>query len=394
MMQRTRYLIAPNSTYDRLTGYKPGEACSRRDLVLDLIRSLDKRGIKLMLYWTGDGPRQDPQAAKGLGGWNGKITDVYAQNWADVAAEYSKRYGDKVHGWWVDGCYGHIGYNDERWGILSRGLKSGNPKAIVALNNPSMTRANSGTDHEDFTTGEVDSLSDIPDSRWRDGKQFHLLSFLGSYWGNPGVRYKPDFLIDFVGSVNDAGGVITLDVAQYRDGSLDKEQVAALKAMNEGLKKRITEKDLWKSRAPVPAGNLACWKPARLLSVDGKNSLPANGGGGYVHLAKHGVDGDPETDAQASGQYAWAYEVDLIEPATVSSASVTFGKAFATHFHVECSTDRKAWTQAAEVTGHAGGKWQGKFKPAKARYVRIRALKPDGPGQPGGQMSVAELDIR
>src|SRR6516165_5746162 len=42
MMQRTRYLIAPNATYDRLAGYKPGEACSTRDLVQDLHRSLNK----------------------------------------------------------------------------------------------------------------------------------------------------------------------------------------------------------------------------------------------------------------------------------------------------------------------------------------------------------------
>src|SRR5208282_2891829 len=66
MMQRTRYLIAPNATYDRLTGYKPGEACSTRDLVRDLYKSLHKRGIKLMLYWTGDGPYEDAQAAKAM----------------------------------------------------------------------------------------------------------------------------------------------------------------------------------------------------------------------------------------------------------------------------------------------------------------------------------------
>jgi len=110
MMQRTRYLVAPNATYDRLTGYKPGEACSTRDLVADLSRSLEKRGLKLLLYWTGDGPREDAPAAKGLGGWNGQVSDPYVQNWADVAAEYSWRYGDKVKGWWVDGCYAHIGY--------------------------------------------------------------------------------------------------------------------------------------------------------------------------------------------------------------------------------------------------------------------------------------------
>ncbi len=89
MMQRTRYIIAPNETYNRLTGYKTGEACSTRDLVADLIASLKKRDIKLMLYWTGDGPRQDAQGAKGMGGWNGKISDQYVQNWTDARTDDS-----------------------------------------------------------------------------------------------------------------------------------------------------------------------------------------------------------------------------------------------------------------------------------------------------------------
>lgn len=163
-MQRTRYLIAPNATYDRLTGYKPGEARSTRDLVADLYRSLDKRGIKLMLYWTGDGPREDAQAARGMGGWNGQVSDQYVRNWAAVAAEYSRRYGDKVKSWWVDGCYAHIGYNEARWRVLSQGVKAGNPHAIIALNNPAMAYANSSTDCDDFTTGEVNAFTDIPEA--------------------------------------------------------------------------------------------------------------------------------------------------------------------------------------------------------------------------------------
>lgn len=393
MMQRTRYLIAPNATYDRLTGYQPGEACSRRDLVEDLYQSLDRRGVKLMLYWTGDGPRQDPQAAEGMGGWHGKVTDEYVRNWADVAAEYSTRYGTKVHGWWVDGCYGHIGYNDHRWGILAKSLKAGNPKAIIALNNPSMSHANSSSDHEDFTTGEVNHFTDIPDGRWRDGKQFHVLSHLGPNWGTPGTRYTAAWLTDYVGAVNDAGGVVTIDVAQYRDGSIDPKQIEVVKDMAAGLKKRGIHREPWKTRPQVPPGNLACWKPAKLLSLDGTRALPPNGGGGRSHPGRAGADGDPQTDAQPGGEYPWTYELDLLDTVPVSRAVLTFGKAYATHFEILLSTDRKSWTQVAEVTGHDGGRWQGSFAAAQARFVRIRALKPDGANQPGGQMSVAELEI-
>jgi hypothetical protein len=390
MMQRTRYLIAPNATYDKLTGYQPGEACSTRDLVADLHRSLDKRGIKLMLYWTGDGPREDAQAARGMGGWNGKVTDEYVRNWADVVAEYSRRYGDKVKGWWVDGCYAHIGYNEAHWRSLTQGLQAGNPRAIIALNNPAMSHANSSTDCDDFTTGEVNAFTDIPDERWRDGKQFHVLSYLGGDWGQPGCRYDLAFLADYVSQVNAAGGVVTIDLALFRDGSLDPRQVRLLSQLGPAAQDAAARRQ---NRAPVPPGNLACWKPARLLSLDGTRGLPPNGGGGRLHAARYGVDGDPATDAQASAEWPWTYEVDLREPVTIRRVAIAFGQNFATCFEVQLSADHKAWTTAAEVQDHAGRRWEKTFLPVAARYVRVRALKPDGEGQTGGQMSVVELEV-
>jgi hypothetical protein len=235
MMQRTRYLIAPNETYNKLTGYQNGEACSTRDLVADLITSLDKYNIKLMLYWTGDGPRQDKQASDGMGGWNGKVTDHYVENWANVAAEYGDRYKDKVHGWWVDGCYQEIDYNQKRWSILAKGLRSGNSRRIIALNNPSMHHANSSTLEDDFTTGENGEFGEIPSSRWIDGVQWHTLSFLGKDWCSEGVRYDRDWLAEYVYKCNQSGGVITVDVLLFSNGALERSHVVALKGMNKRL---------------------------------------------------------------------------------------------------------------------------------------------------------------
>ncbi len=390
MMQRTRYLIAPNATYNRLTGYQPGEACSTRDLVADLYRSLDRRGIRLMLYWTGDGPREDAQAAKGMGGWNGQVSDQYVRNWADVAAEYSRRYGDRIKGWWVDGCYAHIGYNEPRWRMLAQGIKAGNPHAIIALNNPAMSYANSSTDCDDFTTGEVNEFTDIPDDRWRDGKQFHVLSYLGGDWGRPGCRYDLAFLADYVSQVNEAGGVVTMDMALFRDGSLDPKQVKLLSQLGLAIKALMAEH---KNRPSIPPGNLAYRKPAKLLSLDGTHTLPPNGGGGRLHSARSGVDGDPATDAQASAEWPWTYEVDLTEPAAIRRVAITFGKNYATHFQLQLSSDHQTWTTAAEVKDHDGSKWEKTIAPVSARYLRVRALKPDGDRQRGGQMSVAELEV-
>ncbi len=390
MMQRTRYLVAPNETYEKLTGYKRGEATAHRDLVEDLYAALHKRGIPLLLYWTGDGPRQDPQAAAGMGGWSGQVTDAYVENWARVAAEYSRRYGEKVRGWWVDGCYSHIGYNEKRWSLLATGLKAGNPHAIVALNNPSMRYANSSTAEDDFTTGEVNALSDIPEERWRDGKQFHVLSYLGANWGLPDCRYTLAFLADYIGQVTAAGGVVTLDVALYRDGTLDPAQVKLLSQLPAAL---AEGRKAIRARTPAPPGNLASWKPARLRSLDGARNLQANGGGGKLHLARCGVDGDPATAAQAGGEWPWTYAVDLEGAFDINRAVVTFGKSFATHAEFQVSADGQAWTTVAEVRDHDGSKWAIAFAPARARQVRVRALKPDGEGQPGSQMSIAELEV-
>lgn len=235
MMQRTRYLIAPNKTYDRLTGYKPGEACSTRDLVEDLYNSLSKRNIRLMLYWTGDGPRQDEKAAKALG-YTEKVSDEYVQKWADIAAEYGERYKDKIWGWWVDGCYEHIGYDQKKWSILAKGMRVGNAKRIIALNNPKMTISNSSTQEDDYTTGEQSKFEEIPITRWRDGVQWHILSFLGNEWGAPGLRYKPDYMSEYIRKCNAVGGVVTIDICVYRDGTIEKSHLECLRGISRRLK--------------------------------------------------------------------------------------------------------------------------------------------------------------
>ncbi len=40
MMQVTQCMLAPNDTYNKITGYLPGEACAERDFVLDLSDAL------------------------------------------------------------------------------------------------------------------------------------------------------------------------------------------------------------------------------------------------------------------------------------------------------------------------------------------------------------------
>jgi len=390
MHQRTRFLIAPNATFDRLTGYRPGEACATRDLVEDLYQALHAKHIPLMLYWTGDGPRQDPKAAAAMGARTPVTTD-YVKKWASVVEEYGERYGEKVVGWWADGCYPFIGYDDEKLGIMAGALKAGNPRRIIALNPGVQDKVRAYSSHEDFTAGEQNRFFDQPVSRWIEGEQWHILSFLGSgrsnigaAWAMPGAKYPKQDLIDYVSDVNRAGGVVSIDVLLFRDGGLDRSQLEVLKALRPGLATA-------KARPPVPPGNLAFRKPARLLSLDGSHELDVNGG---VHFARLGVDGDLKTTALAGGEWPWSYEVDLLQPHRLRRAKVTSAaKGYATRLRISVSADRKDWQTVASAEDLDGRPFACEFGPVQAQYIRVSALKPDGPNQPGAQMAVAELEV-
>ncbi len=382
MLQVTRHLIAPNATFDEITGYKPGEACATRDLVEDLYASLSKRGIPLMLYWTGDGPRADPQGAKAFG-WQQPVTMEFVEKWASVAREYGERYGDKVVGWWVDGAYPFIGYDDDKLAVFADALKAGNPNRIVAFNRGVDPLVMSYTKHEDYTCGEQNSFFDMPSSRWLDGEQWHILSFLGPSWGQPGTKYSKQELADYVFEVVRRGGVVSIDVMLFRDGSLDQSQMEMLKAVRHEL-------NTGAAKPPIPPGNLAYRKQSLLLSLDGTHELLVNGGTAFPRL---GVDGNLRTAAVAGGEWPWTYEVDLVDTVPVRRIKITFASGYATQFDFQLSTDRQNWQTVAAKSDHDGSPFEATFEPVTARYVRVRSIKPDGPNQPGAQMSVAELEV-
>ena len=253
IMQDSQFMIAPNAVFDKLTGYKPGEACATRDLVLDLWAALNKRGLKLGLYYTGDGACPDPKSAKGLACDNGLRPGrnvEFVKRWTSVLREFAVRYGDKVFGWWVDGCYFGAGdcesgpardlgpcleltprhclvgllltdgYNDTTLKFYHDAIRAGNPNAVIGLNNGVHAPINSGaawerggevTKWEDMTAGETNSFDDflasdgVPKSRWVTAPtasglpkpfqpsqelvtvQFHELSFMGSQWAAGGL---------------------------------------------------------------------------------------------------------------------------------------------------------------------------------------------------------------
>jgi hypothetical protein len=243
--QNSGYFNSPNATYDRLAGCTAGERCAGRDLPLDLYRALHPRGIRLMLYLPCQVPNEDARAQKAFGLPEGRrdqpIDLAFAHKWAAVIQEWSDRYGDKVSGWWFDGGYEWIHFNDAIAEVYARAAKHGNPHSLVTFN-PGVklirwTRA------EDYTAGELNEpFSILPLSRWLDGSQWHALTFLGSHWSARDTRYPAAEWANWVKRVTAAGGVATLDMGPNWNpkegpiGCLSAAQVEQMQAIKTAVR--------------------------------------------------------------------------------------------------------------------------------------------------------------
>lgn len=248
LMQCKEYMLAPNATYDKIAGTKPGEACATRDLPMELYESLSKYGIDLCLYFTGDGPADAP-FAKSFGFSKGDkgVSEEFVRKWASVLEEYAVRYGDKVKAWWFDGMYKkQLGYTDELQKIYHDAVHKGNPYAATAFNNGFDARFGKNYKDEEFSAGEFNYFGPTPTRAEREATVPHILSPLGylpggeewSWWCKKGVRYTEQFAADYINTIYKLGGFTTVDIAVNVDGSFDPEQEAFLRAVGERLAER------------------------------------------------------------------------------------------------------------------------------------------------------------
>jgi len=257
IMQGKRYMAAPNKTYDSYLGCKPSEACAERDVILELSEALHKRGIDLMLYYTGDGPCRDDEAAEKMC-WNeGSYNMNFITRWSEVLKEYSLRYGTRIKGWWIDGTY--QGFSDEAFEMMRAAAKAGNPDAAVCFNyygcatethsvkldgmgeilfGDFYQKVVAPTKYCDYTAGELVSFNGYPESPMINGAVPHVLSFLGmpeplaavyNGWGAPGSKYSGHYMRKYIKTFNKMGGVVSVDVCMYRDGHIDEEQMNVLR---------------------------------------------------------------------------------------------------------------------------------------------------------------------
>jgi hypothetical protein len=242
--QNSGYYLSPSSAYDRITGIKPSKL-SRRDLVADLAAALGKRGIRLIVYLPAGAPAGDREAREKLQWQNGPYRNLEFQlHWEEIIREWSVRWGDKIAGWWYDGCYwpNQMYRTDEEPNFKSfaAASRAGNPKSAVAFNPGVVNRTLSITPHEDYIASEV-SDPKLWNARRNfdgriDGAQLFFLSYLGETWGRGAPRFTDEQAVALTKPVAAAGSAITWDTPTEKNGTFRPEYLAQLKAISEAIK--------------------------------------------------------------------------------------------------------------------------------------------------------------
>ena len=274
---------APNSAYEKLLGVKTGVWTSRRDLILEIGRELDKRGIRLIIYMTARAPMRHYEIIKSMGDTlpsiNGKPAGpkvnplshprkvkgflrsenqapnpVFLKNWGDVCGEWSKRYGKLVSGWWFDGykmemkeAYESLKKEKHNIDTWVAAVRSGNPSAELAFNagaHPILSLCTRGKlcPHQTYTSGEnhefhqktkkgKGKLLTPKNFPAPEGVVWHLLLPVSKGWGaGEESRFNIATLRDRVDHINAEGGAVTFDVPITGNGVIPS---AVLRVLND-----------------------------------------------------------------------------------------------------------------------------------------------------------------
>jgi len=243
IMQGRKYMIAPNAAFDEIAGTKPGEACAKRDLIADLLTALKKYDIPLCLYFTGDGPYKDEEIGEKFGFVNPRtnISMDFCQRWGAVLEEYAVRYGDNIKAWWVDGCYTYFGYDFEKVAVYYDAIKKGAPNALACMNmaNGDGRYLYKAYERDEFTPGEFIDFTVVPQTPMIDGALPHILAPLGKSadgnpwggWGEAGTIHDNAYMKDYVHRVNEAGGIVSVDIQIRYDSTFDADQLDVIRGL-------------------------------------------------------------------------------------------------------------------------------------------------------------------
>jgi len=240
--QNSGHYLSPNRTYDDYVGISPSK-CSKRDLVLDLSQALERRHIRLMVYLPAGAPDRDEVAMKKLEWTRGPDPNVnFQRKWEKVIGEWSARWGDRISGWWFDGCYWpnamYRSCTPPNFKSFADAARKGNPQSAVAFNPGVTYPIIAESEQEDYTAGEIDDPGRVRcGGRLVDGKQFHMLSYLGQRWSGGEPRFSEDQVAEWSTAILQHGGVVTWDVPTTPTGLIAQPFLRQLKAIGQAARR-------------------------------------------------------------------------------------------------------------------------------------------------------------
>ncbi len=261
MGQNSGHYCSPNEAYDQIVGIQPSK-CSRRDLISDLYNALQPKGIRLMVYLPSGAPDRDQTAMRALEWKNGKYPlwkypnggpdggddrlVNFQRKWEKVIRHWSLQWGEKVSGWWFDGCYFPIAMYQHpeppNFYSFAAAARAGNPDSIVAFNPGVRYPIVSLTEVEDYTAGEITEPDRVTcQGRWVDSAQFHILCYLGEQWGRGEPRFTNQQVIQWTRDITEKGGVVTWEAPVLPDGLIPEAFVKQLKTLGNVMKRPSTE---------------------------------------------------------------------------------------------------------------------------------------------------------
>jgi hexosaminidase len=142
----------------------------------------------------------------------------------------------------------------------------------------------------------------------------------------------------------------------------------------------------------VPAGNLACWKRARLLVLDeSKAAKPASPAKADIG----GIDGNLNTAALAdNGGKGWCYDVDLEALVRVKQLKISFEKGEATTaLQVGVSADGIVWNTVYDKTPADRSPLTVNLNPGEVRFIRLTQPAPMAKDEKTSHfMGIAEIE--
>lgn len=203
------------------------------DFLDSLVNELTSNGIKVLFYIPFRAPKNDKYIFDCLGDRHERLptTTVFINNWSEIIAEVSERYGDKLSGWWLDGAYNVTEIDDVYWEKLCSALNKKSIDRYVAFN-PGEGVGNlykKISYCQNIMAGEMNSIPSLPPIKDQVDLKLHILTRISDGWGK---RESPQFscnsLKDFTKEIERRGGMLTVDIAFDETKGFVDEQVELL----------------------------------------------------------------------------------------------------------------------------------------------------------------------